>query len=236
MGSGPRVTKELSAGKLMRYEHRGVRPVVHPTATVAPTAVLSGDVTIGPETRVLHGAVLTSEGGRIAVGRQCVVMENAVLRGTKRHPLTIGDHVLVGPRAYLSGCTIERSVFLATGTTVFNGAVIGTGSEVRVNGTVHLLTELAAGTIVPIDWVAVGRPARLFPPDRRPRTGSRGLHEVSRASQSIAGRAWLGGRPGARCRSVPWVADRLAQPDWVPTFPSPFGVDGSGSDRRHDRR
>ena len=46
---------------------------------MAPTAVVSGDVSVGEESRVLHGAILTSEGGPVTVGRSCVVMENAVL-------------------------------------------------------------------------------------------------------------------------------------------------------------
>ncbi len=101
------------------------------------------------------------------VGARCVVMENAVLRGTRKHPLTVGDRVLVGPRAYLSGCTVGDESFLATGATVFNGARLGRRVEVRVNGTVHLRTELADGSLVPIGWVAVGDPARILPPERR---------------------------------------------------------------------
>ena len=150
----------------MRFEHPDRRPAVHPTATVAPTAVLSGDVRVGAECRILHGAVLTAEGGPVVLGRRVVVMENAVLRGSKRHPLEVGSDVLVGPRAYLTGCVVEDEVFLATGSTVFNGARIGTRSEVRINGTVHLLTELAPGTTVPIGWVAVGDPPGIFPPER----------------------------------------------------------------------
>lgn len=148
----------------MLFEHQMERPTVDPTATVAPTAVLSGDVRIGPECRILHGAVLTAEGGPIELGERVIVMEQAVLRGSKPHPLTVGDDVLVGPRAYLTGCTVEESVFLATGSTVFNGARIGTRSEVRINGTVHLLTELEPDTTVPIGWVAVGDPPGIYPP------------------------------------------------------------------------
>ncbi len=150
----------------MLIEHRGRRPTIHPTAQVAPNAVVSGDVTIGPECRILFGAVLTAEGGPIALGSHVIVMENAVLRATARHPLSIGDHVLVGPRAYLSGCTVEACAFLATGATVFNGAVIGRNAEVRINGVVHLKTTLEADAVVPIGWVAVGTPAGIFPPDR----------------------------------------------------------------------
>jgi carbonic anhydrase/acetyltransferase-like protein (isoleucine patch superfamily) len=52
----------------MLIEHRGKRPDVHPTAYVAPTAVLCGDVRIGPDARVLFGAVVTAEDGWVAVG------------------------------------------------------------------------------------------------------------------------------------------------------------------------
>lgn len=148
----------------MILEHRGVAPRIHPSAYVAPNAVVCGDVTIGENCRVLFGAVLTADGGPIALGSHGIVMENAVLRGSSRHPLSIGDHVLVGPRAYLTGCTVEDDVFLATGTTVFNGARIGRGAEVRVNAVVHLKTVVEPGAVVPIGWIAVGDPAELIPP------------------------------------------------------------------------
>lgn len=73
----------------MRVEHAGQSPVVHPSAWVAPTATLSGDVEVGPDSRILFGAVLTSDGGPVRIGSGCVVRENAVLRGTRRHPLQV---------------------------------------------------------------------------------------------------------------------------------------------------
>lgn len=152
--------------RLMLIEHAGKSPRIHPSAWVAPNATVVGDVQVGPDTRVLFGAVLTADGGSVRVGSQCVVMENAVLRGTPRHPLDVGDRVLVGPRAYLSGCTVEDEAFLATGSTVFNGARISRRAEVRVNGTVHVGTVVAEEAVVPIGWVAVGDPATILPPDR----------------------------------------------------------------------
>ncbi len=153
----------------MLIEHRGKRPRIHESAYIAPTATICGDVTIGRDCRVLFGAVIAAEGGPVAIGRQCVVMENAVIRGTGSHPVRIGDHVLVGPRAYLSGCTVEDEVFLATGATIFNGARIGAGAEVRINGVVHLKTVLPPGALVPIDWIAVGDPAQILPPSEHDR-------------------------------------------------------------------
>jgi carbonic anhydrase/acetyltransferase-like protein (isoleucine patch superfamily) len=149
----------------MLIEHLGKRPVIDPAARIAPTAVICGDVTVGPSTSVGFGAVLTAESGPIVVGRECVIMENAVIRGTRRHPATIGDHVLMGPGAYLSGCAIRDCAFLATGSRVFNGAIVGARAEVRINATVHLLTKLPEDATVPIGWVAVGDPARILPPE-----------------------------------------------------------------------
>ncbi|MEV4944915.1 gamma carbonic anhydrase family protein [Streptomyces sp. NPDC053755] len=150
----------------MLLSHDGAEPTVHPSAYVAPTATLCGDVRVGPGCRVLFGAVLTAEGGPVELDEGCIVMENAVLRGTPRDPVRLGRHVLVGPGACLTGCAVEDDVFLASGTRVFNGARIGAGAEVRVNGVVHLRTVLAAGATVPIGWVAVGDPARVLPPER----------------------------------------------------------------------
>ena len=80
--------------------------------------------------------------------------------------MTIGAHCLIGPHAHLVGCTLEECVFVATGGSVFHGARLGYGSEVRVNGVVHLRTELPAHATVPIGWVAVGSPAQILPPDQ----------------------------------------------------------------------
>lgn len=148
----------------MLLEHQGKTPRIHESAYVAPTATVCGDVTIGENSRVLFGAVLVAEGGPVVIGSHCIVMENAVIRGTRRHPTHLGDHVLVGPRAYLTGCTVEDCAFLATGATIFNGARIGARAEVRINGLVHLKTMLPADATVPIGWIAVGDPAEILPP------------------------------------------------------------------------
>lgn len=150
----------------MLYEHQGLRPQLHPSAVVAPSAIISGEVELGENVQVLHGAIITAEGGRIRIGADTIVMENAVIRGVAGNDVTIGDHCLVGPHAYVSGATIEPEVFLATGSRVFNGAVIGRGSEIRIDAIVHLRTALPAGTTVPIGWIAVGTPPLIAPPEQ----------------------------------------------------------------------
>jgi carbonic anhydrase/acetyltransferase-like protein (isoleucine patch superfamily) len=146
-------------------EHQGVRPKIDPTARIAPTAVICGDVSVGPNTSIGFGAVVVAESGPVEIGANCVIMDTAVLRGLKHSKLMLRNNVLVGPRAYLTGCTIEEDVFLATGCSVFNGAVIGRKSEVRINGIVHLKTRLPEGSMVPLNWIAVGDPAVILPPE-----------------------------------------------------------------------
>ena len=150
----------------MIFSRSGKSPEIHPTAWVASDATICGDVVIGPDCRILHGARIIAEGGQIEIGTSVIVLENAVVRSTIRHSTQVGDHCLVGPNAHLVGCKVDAEVFLATGCSIFHGSRIGRGSEVRVNGVVHVKTNLLEKTTVPIGWVAVGDPCELFSPDR----------------------------------------------------------------------
>jgi carbonic anhydrase/acetyltransferase-like protein (isoleucine patch superfamily) len=148
-------------------EHAGRRPEIDPSAYVAPNAVVSGDVRVGPGARVLFGAVVTAEaGGTVALGRNCIVMENALVRGRERYPATIGDSVLVGPHTHLNGCEVGDSAFIATGASIFPGAQVGARAEMRIGAVLHVNSRLPEDAMVPIGWVAVGDPAEAFPPER----------------------------------------------------------------------
>jgi len=112
---------------------------------------------------------VVAEGGRIVLGRDRIVMENAVIRATGRYDCTVGDHCLIGPCAHVVGCTVEDEVFIATGVAIFHGARLGRRSQVRIHGVVHIRTALPPGATVPIGWVAVGDPAAILPPDQHER-------------------------------------------------------------------
>jgi carbonic anhydrase/acetyltransferase-like protein (isoleucine patch superfamily) len=148
----------------MLIQHRGKAPQVHSSAYIAPTAVLCGAVRVGADARILFGAVLTAEDGEVRVGDRTVVMENALVRGRAGHTSIIGDDVLVGPHAHLNGARVGDGCFLATGAALFPGSIVGAGAEVRIHGVVQVNTVLPPGEVVPIGWVAVGDPARIFPP------------------------------------------------------------------------
>lgn len=113
--------------------------------------------------------VLTAESGaELVVGAECVIMEQAVLRAAGRFPLEIGERVLVGPHAYLSGCRVGARTVIATGAMVFNGAILGEACVVALGGKAHVDTDLAGGTWVPMGYIAFGRPGRVYPPEQAP--------------------------------------------------------------------
>ncbi|MGE0498597.1 MAG: gamma carbonic anhydrase family protein [Ramlibacter sp.] len=153
----------------MLMSHAGETPRVDPTAFVAPNAMVCGNVTLGPGCRIMYGAQVIAESGSIQIGRNVIVMENAVLRSSAEHPLVVGDHCLIGPQAHVVGCAVEDEVFIATGASVFHGARLGRGSEVRINAVVHIRSVVAPGVFVPIGWVAVGEPAAILPPNEHDR-------------------------------------------------------------------
>jgi carbonic anhydrase/acetyltransferase-like protein (isoleucine patch superfamily) len=135
-------------------------------ASVASTAIITGDVTLGPGSRVLHGAVLNGDSGPISIGSDVVVMEQALLRGRGSHPTIVGDAVLIGPHTHLNGTTVDDEVFIATGASLFPGSRAGRGAELRINSVLHVNSVLRPGAVVPIGWIAAGDPAELFSPDR----------------------------------------------------------------------
>ena len=151
----------------MQIQHRGATPHVDATAWVAPTAVVSGAVTVGPRARILHGAVVTAERDTtLTIGPDCVIMEQAVLRASGRFNLSLGASCLVGPHAYLTGCSVGSQTFIATGAMVFNGASLGEACVVTLGGKVHIDTELPAGARVPMGHIAYGRPAVVYRPEQ----------------------------------------------------------------------
>jgi len=143
--------------------HAGKSPTIDPTAFIAPNATLCGDVTIGPNTSVGFNAVITAETGPVVIGSDCVIMENAIIRGLKHFPTTIGDKVLVGPHTHLTGCTVEDCVYIATGATIYDGAHVGQGAKVDTNAVVYIGAKIGNNATLHASDYAIGDPAEFIP-------------------------------------------------------------------------
>lgn len=116
----------------------GVQPTVHPSAFLAPTAVLIGDVTVGPEASVWFGAVLRGDDpdNGIVVGPRSSVQDNCVMHVGGWGPTVIGSDVTVGHGAVFESCTIgDRSV-------------VGMNAVILQNATVGEACVIAAGSVV----------------------------------------------------------------------------------------
>ncbi len=148
----------------MIIEHEGKIPEIDETAFIAPNATICGNVKIGKGTRIMFGAQIIAESNPIVIGENCIVLENAVIRAAKADKVIIGNHCLIGPNTHLTSCVIQDEVFIATGASIFHGATIMKGAEIRINGVVHLKTVFPSKEVLPIGWIAVGNPMKMFPP------------------------------------------------------------------------
>ena len=91
----------------MILDYLGRRPVIHPTAFVAPGAVVIGDVEIGPESSVWFGAVVRGDVNYIRIGAATSIQDGSILHVTHdTHPLVLEDRITVGTA---SPCTGARS-------------------------------------------------------------------------------------------------------------------------------
>ena len=79
--------------------YRGKSPAIDPTAFIAPSAAVIGDVTIGAHSSVWFGAVVRGDFQPIRIGSNTNIQENATIHVMRDVPVEIGDHVLIGHNA-----------------------------------------------------------------------------------------------------------------------------------------
>lgn len=148
---------ETQAGQGPIYALDGITPRVHPTAFVAPSAAVIGDVEIGAESGVWFHCVVRGDTNVIRIGARTniqdgtIVHVDAVTFGT-----FIGDDVTIGHAAVIHACTLKNGAFVGIGATVLDGAVIEEGGLLGAGG---LLTP---GKIIGRNELWVGSPAKLM--------------------------------------------------------------------------
>lgn len=126
----------------------GLTPSIDPDAFVAPTAVVVGDVTLGPRASVWYNAVLRAEKAPITIGEGSNVQDGCAFHTDVDRPVVLGTGVSVGHRAVLHGCIVEDDCLIGMGAVVLNGAKIGAGSMVAAGAVVLEGTEVPPGSLV----------------------------------------------------------------------------------------
>lgn len=137
------------------HAFEGVVPAVAPSAWVAPSADLIGDVRVGEGASVWFAVVVRADNTPILIGRDANVQDGSVLHSDPGAPLSIGEGCTIGHRAILHGCTLGRHVLIGMGAIVMNHAAIGDESIV---GAGALVSE---GKSFPPRSLILGVPARL---------------------------------------------------------------------------
>lgn len=136
------------------YEFSGVRPVVHPTAFVHPTATLIGDVHIGAGCLVGPSASLRGDIGQIIMHPGSNVQDNCTLHCFPGKQTVIEQDGHVGHNAVLHGCTIKRNAMVGMSCVIMDDAVIGEEAFVAA------MAFVKAGTIVEPRTLIAGIPAK----------------------------------------------------------------------------
>lgn len=127
-------------------------------ARVAPSAVVTGRVSLGVDSSVWHGVVIRADTADVAVGSATNIQDGAIIHTAPRRPCRIGDRVTIGHRAVLHGCSVGDDAMIGIGAIVLNGATVGSGAVVAAGAVV------VEGFQVPDGQLAVGVPARIEGP------------------------------------------------------------------------
>ena len=129
-------------------------PIIDPSAWIAPTAVLKGDVRIGAEAVVMFGAVIRAELDRVEVGSRTNVQDNVVIHCDEGIPTVIGAETTVGHSAVIHGATIGDRCLVGIGALALNGSRLGDGSWLAAG------SVLPEGREIPDGMLAIGTPAK----------------------------------------------------------------------------
>jgi len=133
----------------------GHTPEIDPTAWIAPTATIIGQVRIGPRASVFYGAVLRGDMDAIELGEGSNIQDNCVVHTDTGIPTRIGAGVGVGHGAIIHGATVGDGSLVGMGATLLNNAVVGEGAFVAAGALVREGQEIPAGHL------AVGVPAKV---------------------------------------------------------------------------
>ncbi len=138
------------------YSIDGVIPVVHPTAYVHPTAILIGDVHIGPGCYVGPGASLRGDFGKVILHEGSNVQDTCVMHAFPGMDCVVEKDGHVGHGAVLHGCVVGEDALIGMNAVVMDGALIGPRSIVAATSFVKARFQCEAESMV------VGTPARVL--------------------------------------------------------------------------
>ncbi|MDE0297727.1 MAG: gamma carbonic anhydrase family protein [Candidatus Poribacteria bacterium] len=139
----------------MLLDFEGLSPNIHPSAFIAPGAMIIGDVSIGEDSGIWFNCVLRGDIDRIEVGARSNIQDGTVIHLDSGIPTIVGDDVTIGHAAIIHACTISDGALIGMGAIVLSGAKIGEEAIVAAG------TLVREGQEIPPRSVAMGVPAKV---------------------------------------------------------------------------
>lgn len=115
---------------------------------ICPGAQVTGDVELGENVSIWHGAVIRADTDSIRIGNNSNVQDNCVIHCTAGFPVEIGDNVSIGHGAVVHGCRLDDNVLIGMNATVLNGARISKNSIVGAGAVVSEGKEFPQGSLI----------------------------------------------------------------------------------------
>lgn len=137
------------------YSLDGITPVVDPSAFVHPSAVLIGDVIVGPGVYIGPCASLRGDFGRLIVGRGANIQDSCIVHGFPGKDTIIEEDGHIGHGAVIHGCTIGKGALIGMNAVVNDNAVIGEYAIVAA------LAFVRAEAVIPPRVMVAGAPAKI---------------------------------------------------------------------------
>ena len=158
---------------------------IHPSAFIAPGAVVLGDVTLDEATSIWYGAVVRGDMAPITIGARTNIQDGSIVHVDEGVPCRVGRQVGVGHRVILHGCTVEDDCLIGMGSVLLNHVRIGRGSVVAAGAVIPEGMEVPPGSLV---MGVPGRIVRPVDPELTARIGFTWQHYVEQARVHRSGR------------------------------------------------
>ncbi|MCK5311611.1 MAG: gamma carbonic anhydrase family protein [Desulfobacteraceae bacterium] len=137
------------------YQYDNFIPKIGNNSYISDSARVIGDVTIGEDCYIGHGAILRGDYGRIIIGSGTAIEENAVLHIRPNGILELEKSVTIGHGALVHCKLIKSFAVIGIGAVVGFDAVIGTWSIVAEGCVV------TKDAIIPDEKIVTGVPYQI---------------------------------------------------------------------------
>ena len=130
-------------------------PNIHPSAWIAPSADLIGNITIGEDSSVWFNCVIRSDVNKVVIGKNTNIQDLSMIHTDTNTQTIIGDNVTIGHKVILHGCKIEDNCLIGMSATILDGAVIGRRKYRWANSLV------TSGKVFPPRSLIMGSPTKV---------------------------------------------------------------------------